>query len=162
MGNTRTCRVYEIDFPAYSSGVATSIIIGGIISIFIHSSLSHDLFILRSIAVTLSKHEHMNTSLAQLLMLSTELIRFLTTYREARIPWFWNESPAYWHHIATTWSSDTGQWKIYLDGSLVSIMRDVVSHITIPAGEQLFLSKRHLYSVLAYIKILQMFLAVFM
>ncbi|XP_028408358.1 uncharacterized protein LOC114530936 [Dendronephthya gigantea] len=59
--------------------------------------------------------------------------------REARIPWFWNESPAYWHHIATSWSNDTGHWTIYLDGSLVSIMHDVVSHITIPAGGQLLL-----------------------
>ncbi|XP_028398694.1 sushi, von Willebrand factor type A, EGF and pentraxin domain-containing protein 1-like [Dendronephthya gigantea] len=61
-----------------------------------------------------------------------------TTSREARIPWFWNESPAYWHHIATTWSSDTGHWKIYLDGSLVSIMHDVATNIIIPAGRQLY------------------------
>ena len=50
---------------------------------------------------------------------------------------YWKESPAYWHHIATTWSSSTGQWKIYLDGSLVSIMHNVASGITIPAGGQL-------------------------
>ncbi len=50
---------------------------------------------------------------------------------------YWKESPAHWHHIATTWSSSTGHWKIYLDGSLVSIMHDVASGITIPAAEQL-------------------------
>ncbi|XP_028397243.1 uncharacterized protein LOC114521055, partial [Dendronephthya gigantea] len=57
-------------------------------------------------------------------------------FRQARIPIFWNEEPAYWHHIATTWSSSTGHWEIYLDGSLVSIMHDVASNITIPAGGQ--------------------------
>ncbi|XP_028408473.1 uncharacterized protein LOC114531032 isoform X2 [Dendronephthya gigantea] len=59
--------------------------------------------------------------------------------REARIPRFWNEFPAYWHHIGTTWSSDSGHWKIYLDGSLVSIMHGVASNMTIPAGEEISL-----------------------
>ena len=53
---------------------------------------------------------------------------------EARVPTYQDK---YWHHIATTWSSETGHWKIYLDGSLVSIMHDVASNITIPAGGQL-------------------------
>ena len=59
---------------------------------------------------------------------------------------FWNELPAYWHHIATTWSGETGHWKIYLDGSLVSIMHDVALNITIPAGGQLFLGKSNFNS----------------
>ncbi|XP_028408476.1 uncharacterized protein LOC114531033 [Dendronephthya gigantea] len=59
--------------------------------------------------------------------------------REARVPSFWNEFPAYWHHIGTTWSSESGHWKIYLDGSLVSIMHGVASNMIIPAGEKMFL-----------------------
>ena len=60
-------------------------------------------------------------------------------FRQARVPRYWKESPAYWHHIATTWSSATAKWKIYLDGSLVSIMHDVAASSTIPAGGQLLL-----------------------
>ncbi|CAB3983413.1 Hypothetical predicted protein, partial [Paramuricea clavata] len=53
-------------------------------------------------------------------------------FREAKVPTY--QQDEYWHHIATTWSSETGDWKIYLDGLMVSIMYDVAFGITIPAG----------------------------
>ena len=56
-----------------------------------------------------------------------------------------DENSAYWHHIATTWSSTTGYWKIYLDGSLVSVINDSASNITIPAGGLLYLGKDNFF-----------------
>ena len=72
-------------------------------------------------------------------------------FRHARVPRYWKESPAYWHHIATTWSSATAKWKIYLDGSLVSIMHDVAASSTIPAGGQLLLGTCFLSLAALYI-----------
>ena len=62
-------------------------------------------------------------------------------FRYSRFPGYKHENPAYWHHIATTWSSGTGHWKIYLDGSLVSVVHDSASGITIPAGGPLYIGK---------------------
>jgi hypothetical protein len=64
-------------------------------------------------------------------------------FREARVPTYHQDE--YWHHIATTWSSKTGDWKIYLDGLMVSIMYGVASGITIPKVGTLLLGEGNFY-----------------
>lgn len=55
---------------------------------------------------------------------------------------YWKENPSYWHHIGMTWSSSGGIWKVFLDGSLVSIMTDVTSGATISSGGTLVIGNQ--------------------
>ncbi|XP_028409788.1 uncharacterized protein LOC114532472 [Dendronephthya gigantea] len=59
--------------------------------------------------------------------------------KEARVPRYWKEDPALWHHVATTWSGDTGVWQIFLDGSLVSTMENVAVGHELPTKGTAFI-----------------------
>ena len=79
-------------------------------------------------------------------IITRKYLKHYNYFRLARIPVHEKENPGYWHHFATTWSSSTGHWKVYLDGSLVSIVHNSASNITIPSGGPLYLGKDNYWS----------------